>query len=125
MSYDLKISVHASDSMGNVYRLEEQIKLCWGNHYIEVPNGFESDGASVPRFLWRVVFPPGDSKALFAAFCHDYVYRTHPAGWTKELADLMFRDLLIERGVPRVRAELAYLGVKLFGRKSWEGAAHG
>ena len=34
-----------------------------------------------------------------AAFCHDWIYRTHPDGWTKPEADQMFRDLLLEDGV--------------------------
>ena len=88
--------------------------------YGEVPSNFVFDGASVPRFFWRVVFPPGDSRALYAAFVHDYVYRTHPRGWTKANADRIFEHLLICGGIPRWRAKLAYWGVKFFGSRAWK-----
>ena len=66
------------------------------------------------------MFPPGDDKALRAAFVHDFIYRTHPDGWTRELADLMFHDLLIRGGIPWYRAKAAYLGVRLFGGAAWK-----
>lgn len=112
---DVKVDVHREDDRGNVYTLLEPL------HYmnLEIPVGFESDGASVPRFFWRLVFPPGDPKALHAAIIHDYIYRTHPTGWTKENADKIFRHLLISGGVEEWRANLAYTGVRLFGASSW------
>ncbi len=114
------IDVHKTDAQGNIFTLREPLMIRYAGLVLIVPVGFESDGASVPRFFWRAVFPPGDQKALKAAFAHDYIYRTHPAGWNKELADLMFHDLLVEDGVPKLRATLAWLGVALFGRKAWE-----
>lgn len=113
----MKIDVHRSDEMGNVYRLLEPLTY----EDLTVPVGFESDGASVPRFFWRVVFPPGDPRALRAAFLHDWIYRTHPEGWGREAADKLFRRVLLEDGVPRYRADLAYIGVRLFGGPSWAG----
>ena len=110
------IDVHRSDEMGNVFTLREPL-TCGG---LTVPAGFESDGASVPRFFWRVVFPPGDTKALRAAFLHDWIYRTHPEGWSRAAADELFRQVLIEDGIPRNSADLAWWGVRLFGGSSWE-----
>lgn len=112
----MKIEVHKSDEMGNVFTLLEP--LTYGA--LTVPAGFQSDGASVPRFFWRVVFPPGDQKALRAAFLHDWIYRTHPQGWSKADADKLFRQVLVEDGVSRSSAELAYWGVRLFGGQSWK-----
>ena len=110
------VDIHESDEMGNVFTLREE--LVYGG--LTVPAGFESDGASVPRFFWRIVFPPGDNRALRAAFLHDYIYRTHPAGWTRARADELFRRVLIEDGVSRNSANMAYCGVRLFGGSSWE-----
>ncbi len=62
------IDIHTSDEMGNVFTLREE--LSYGG--LTVPAGFESDGASVPRFFWRIVFPPGDNRALRAAFLHEW-----------------------------------------------------
>lgn len=117
----LKVSVHKEDASGNVYTLLEELRITWRGKTLAVPAGFKSDGASVPRFFWRIVFPPGDAKALRAAFIHDFIYRTHPEGWRKKEADLVFRELLLEAGVPRFRAEAAYAGVKFFGASAWKG----
>ena len=111
---------HQADETGNVFTLREDIEIQWNGKSFTIPAGFKSDGASVPRFFWRVVFPPGDHRAMRAAFAHDYVYRMHPAGWTKAEADRMFYDLLIQGGIPWYRAKEAYLGVKLFGGAAWK-----
>ena len=107
MQNELLIGVHREDERGNVYTLREPngLNLYWNGKPISVPYGFECDGASVPRFFWR--------------YCHDWIYRTHPDGWTKPEADQMFRDLLLEDGVAPRRARRAYWGVKLFGGSSW------
>ena len=110
------IDVHTSDAMGNVFTLREPLTY----NGFAVPAGFSSDGASVPRFFWRIVFPPGETKALRAAFLHDWIYRTHPEGWSREAADNLFRRVLIEDGVSRNSAVMAYWGVRLFGGSSWE-----
>ena len=110
------VDIHQSDFMGNIFTLRENLTV----EGITVPAGFSSDGASVPRFFWRLVFPPGDQKALKAAFVHDFLYRTHPEGWTREAADMLFLKLLLKEGIPKFSAVLAWLGVRLFGGKAWK-----
>ena len=110
---------HEKDENGNVFVLREDIEICWDGKSFTIPAGFKSDGASVPRFFWRADFPPGDYRAMRAAFAHDYVYRIHPDGWTKDLADTMFFGLLVKGGIPAIQAWLAYLGVWLFGWIAW------
>ena len=112
----VKVSVHKSDIQGNVYTLLEPLCCC----DLTIPAGFKSDGASVPRFFWRLVFPPGDACALRAGIIHDYIYRKRPAGWSRKAADQLFYDLLIRDGTPVYRACLAYTAVRLFGRSSWK-----
>ena len=116
----LKVAVHSQDEQGNVYTLLEDVVVQWNGRWLHLPAGFKSDGASVPRFFWRWVFPPGDSRALLAAFAHDFVYRTHPDGWTKQDADKMFYVLLRKNGVPYFNAKRAYWGVRFFGGPSWK-----
>ena len=111
----ISVQVHEEDDRGNVYTLTVPIRYCG----LEIPAGFESDGASVPRFFWRCVFPPGEPRALLAAFVHDYIYQTHPAGWSKQEADYTFYLLLKDQGISPVSAYLAYLGVKWFGGPAW------
>lgn len=117
------VEIHKEDENGNVFTLKEPegLTVIWKEKTIIVPCGFKSDGASVPRFFWRFVFPPGDTKALRAAFAHDFIYRTHPEGWSKAEADQLFYDLLIADGVGTVSAWCAYQGVNWFGKSSWKG----
>ncbi len=113
----LKVEVHREDERGNVFRLLEPMTAAG----VTVPAGFESDGASVPRFFWRAVFPPGDAHALRAAFVHDWLYRngSRAEEWSGLAADRLFYRLLLEDGVPPLRAWMAYSGVRLFGKRNW------
>lgn len=121
---ELVIGIHGEDDRGNVCTLQNRHGLVieWNGERVYIPRGFESDGASVPRLFWRLVFPTIDPQALRAALAHDYIYRTKPDGWTKEEADEMFYDLLIEDGVAKWRAWLAYKGVDWFGQCAWNDA---
>ena len=39
-----------------------------------VPAGTRTDGASIPRFLWRVCGHPLQAPRLYAALLHDWIY---------------------------------------------------
>lgn len=112
----VEVLEHKADARGNVYTLQKPINYCG----VWVPPGFECDGASVPRALWGVVFPPNDKQAMYAAIFHDYCYRTHPVAWSRWEADKAFYTLMRMGGVPYLRAQKAYWGVRLFGNSAWE-----
>lgn len=115
------VDIQTSAVKGRVFRLMQPIVVKWQDKpAVIVPWGFLSDGASVPRAFWRLVFPKGDEKALRAAFVHDFLYRRHPEGWTRAEADQLFYELLLKDGVPQWRAWLAYQGVRLFGGLAWK-----
>ena len=117
----LYVKISRCRSSGEVYTLQRPLQF----EGLFVPAGFRSDGASVPRFFWRVVFPPGDALALRAAILHDYVYRTHPEGWSRADADRLFLAVMILDGVPVRRALMAWAGVRIGGGKAWEeGGGH-
>lgn len=112
----VEVLEHQADEHGNIFTLLRPLPY----RTLIVPAGFESDGASVPRFLWGAVFPRDDRQALFGALVHDYVYRTHPFGWTKKDADASFYELMRKGGVSYIRARMAYWGVRLFGGSAWD-----
>ena len=114
------INVHKEDDRGNIIRTVTKNRIEWRERSFTIPAGFESDGASVPRFFWRIVCPPTDPQAVRAGVAHDYIYRTQPEGWTRAEADKMFYDLLVEDGMYRCRARLAYLGVRIGGGFTWD-----
>ena len=78
-----------------------------------VPRGFITDGASLPRLLWRVFGHPLDPRTIGPAICHDYAYQT--GNIPRAAADTNFREDLIFNGVNRPKAWTFYIGVWAFG----------
>ena len=84
---------------------------------IRVPAGFEFDGASIPRFFWRVV-TPGRPWLLRASCIHDFMYER--ALYTKRRADKIFKEILLEDGAPGWLANCMFQAVRLAGRGNYE-----
>ncbi|EBI9015473.1 phage tail protein [Salmonella enterica] len=84
---------------------------------IEVPAGFVTDLATVPRIFW-ILLPP-DGKYAKAAIIHDYLYDN--ALRTKKEADLIFLDGMTILGVPKWKRIIMYYAVRLFGRGMYGG----
>ena len=106
---------------------------------IHIDAGFENDGASVPRFLWWFLRPDGLHRG--AALVHDFLYDKggmlddhefmewhqcedswvhKPEFFRKSSADLIFRDMMINSGINKSRAEIAYQMVKIFGKGNYD-----
>ena len=43
----------------------------------KIPQGYCFDGATVPRFFWRIIGPNTDNKFLIAALIHDVLCENH------------------------------------------------
>ncbi|EBC2121920.1 DUF1353 domain-containing protein [Salmonella enterica] len=82
---------------------------------IEVPAGFVTDLATVPRIFWMLL--PPDGKYAKAAIIHDYLYGN--ALRSKKEADLIFLDGMTVLGVPKWKSMVMYLAVRVFGRGSY------
>lgn len=119
MSYRIDISnppitqVNGSDDL---YRLEEDLVVrTWDGDtpqcVFAVPAGFQTDGATVPRFLWWLI--PKMGRHSRAAFAHDWLYRR--AEVPRFFADACFRLFLHGLGVPWYRQLAMYWAVRLFG----------
>ena len=78
---------------------------------IEVPAGFVTDYASVPRFLWSI-FPPHGAARL-ASVVHDYLYSLREC--PRAIADAVFLVAMKTSGVVAWRRWAMYLAVRLFG----------
>lgn len=85
-------------------------------NFIEVPEGFITDLASVPRIFWPI-FPPNGNYAK-AAIIHDYLYVN--AINSKQYADNIFYEAMGVLNVPYIRKILIYYAVKLFGRGNYK-----
>jgi len=91
---------------------------------VEVPVGYSTDGASVPRAFYNVIARFTD--ALPAALVHDLRYDP-PADrdgvkrrvMTRKQADREFRANLKQSGVNWSRRQAAYLAVRAAGWRPW------
>ena len=119
------------------YELVETYGYGWDkdgvSHELVVPRGFRYDGASVPRALWSLIGLRPDGLVRAAALLHDWIYRHGgrlPPGsyrrddgeggdWTREATDRLFARVMRESGVSKLKRRLAYLGVRVGGRRSW------
>ena len=84
------------------------------NRDIEVPTGYVTDLASVPR-LFRFIVPVANAKNRRAAVVHDYLC-TNPEGLVKDQkqADQVFKEALGVVGVGRFRSAALYYPVRTF-----------
>jgi len=93
---------------------------------VQVPFGFESDGASVPRFLWNIYPPFG--KYLEAAVIHDWFCVLGHAGTSpisSQDAAKLFLEIMEVLGVGKWKRTKMYLAVRIFGpRFKSSGKAH-
>ncbi|EJB9128054.1 DUF1353 domain-containing protein [Salmonella enterica] len=81
----------------------------------EVPAGFITGLATVPRIFWTVL--PPDGKYVKAAIIHDYLYDN--ALRTKFEADRIFLDGMTVLGVPKWKRTVMYWAVRMFGRGNY------
>lgn len=85
-----------------------------------IPKGFVSDGASVPRFFWRLLSPPIYPVTLAPSIVHDYLY-LHGAryGFTRLGVDRWYYFALRLNGYPLWKSILTYAALRLFGASHW------
>ena len=96
------------------FRLAKDFYVRLDGFDIVIPEGFETDLASVPR-LPLVFFLVG-GRGHKAAVLHDWLL--YKAMYTKPICDQYFYHALRENGVGLILAKAMYLGVKL-GGQSW------
>ena len=96
------------------------IYICNDGLRIQISKGEVTDGASIPKFLWSTEGSPFTGLYRKAAVIHDYLYRL---GYGKtplvsrERADKIFYEAMLELGVSKFEAQKKYRAVRLFGPK--------
>lgn len=86
---------------------------------IEIPAGYRTDLASVPRIpglYWRV-----GGKAVMPAIVHDWLYECGAPELTRKAADLVFLEAMTDEGDPAwwTTRGVMYRGVRLGGWRAW------
>lgn len=84
-------------------------------HTFEVPQGFKTDFASVPRFpgAWWIA----GATAQRPAVVHDYLYRTQLV--SRKEADQIFLEAMQCDGIGWTHRNLMYAAVRLGGRAAY------
>lgn len=83
--------------------------------WYEVPKGFITDLASIPKPLRGLIEVNGRHRK--AAVLHDYLYCTQKV--TREEADALFLEAMGMIGVDTVQRNAMWLGVRAFGWRYW------
>jgi len=95
----------------------------FGFHFV-VPSGATTDGASIPRFLWRICGHPLQAPRVYAAMLHDWLYAgvandavtcSNPGDLMRRECDLCYWALLRHFGVPAWVAGIEYIALRWFG----------
>jgi len=103
-------------SAGNRFRwrLTESFGFVHSRGWIEVPDGFETDFASVPRIFWNIL-PLTDAQYDKAAVIHDYAVRNRRRlGLRLVDCHRIFYEAMRCSGVPRYRASIMLGAVLCF-----------
>lgn len=106
-------------SPGDGWRLCEPFRVALEEgervHELEVPRGFETDFASVPRL--PLAFLLAGDTAHRAAVLHDFLYASRA---DRGFADRAFRAAMKAEGVSAWRRWLMFAGVRAFGGMAYE-----
>ena len=121
VKFDLPLLLPPRTADG-VWTLGRPWRVDWGEVSFVLPKGFGTDGASIPRALWRVCGTPLDVPRLYAALVHDWLYSGDGPRGTRAEADAVYRDMQIALGVSRVKAWTEWAALRLFGASHWEDA---
>lgn len=85
---------------------------------VEIPRGFVTDLASVPRLFWTA-FPPC-GKYTSAAVLHDYLYWINSPKCDRKCADDILLLAMKEAGVDAFTSTSIYSAVRVGGQSSWD-----
>lgn len=73
------------------------------------------DGATIPRFFWRIIGSNASNEFLVAALIHDVLCENHQyIDNDRELSSKVFRALLVASGVSKLKAQIMFLAVDNF-----------
>lgn len=129
MSYDAQLELiysnKATEDLGVDYWVVNAEFTCVldtaKDQYVIIPQGFLTDGASVPRMFWS--FFPSWGKYGQAATVHDFLCEYliisdngRIRNITREECDKYFLKLMIEMKINRVKRTLMYQGVSMYRR---------
>lgn len=94
------------------YKTCQEVSVIIGEKIITVPDGFETDLASIPRLFWSID-SPSDGFSMTPAIIHDYLYTC--SNFNRLFADTALYTMLIADGLSSFTALKFYFAVRMFG----------
>lgn len=101
--------------VGYHYQTCNKIYFTVDGDLFEIPAHFETDLARIPKIVWPIMWP-SHSSLIRASVVHDWFYRKTCIFYRKQ-TDQIFYHMLINDGVPNLRASMMYYAMRLFGWK--------
>lgn len=77
--------------------------------------GFVTDFASIPPLAWATIGPPSSFAPEAAIHDWNYTIKTR----SRVESDRIFKEALLERGVPKWKANVMYYAVRSYGWVYW------
>ena len=84
-----------------------------------IREGFEFDGASIPRLLWRLCGHPLEAPRIAAALIHDWLYRAQVT--ERGIADDIFNAVCKAVGMSAWRTGPEWAALRACGWVAWNG----
>lgn len=94
-------------------RLVDKIKD--RTYQFDIPKGYCFDGASIPRFFWRIIGAPTDNEFLIAALVHDELCSRKELVWKdRQFSSEVFNVLLESAKVCKLKRYLMFHSVNFY-----------
>lgn len=105
-----------------IFQLTDSFRYHSSIGTIVIPEGFYTDGASVPKIFWSVFSPWG--SYFSAALVHDFLYSKDSDEFyplkSRAVADKIFKEAMYNAGVGWITRETVYRAVRLGGWASYK-----
>ena len=99
--------------------LEDVIYTLPGNRQILIKKGFVFDGASIPRFFWRIIGHPLDHEFIRAVLLHDGLYAAELLA--QALSDEAFLEFMkYYDDIGWTKRNTMHKAVRIGGRSVWK-----
>ena len=119
---ELKLIALPPDETGKkqIYKLDSNFRfLTYRLEWIEVPEFFETDFASIPKIFWNIL-DPEEPCILFPSLIHDFLYSKGDKAYSRKNADIVLRSAMNYCGAPKWKSFLVYYAVRIFGKSNYE-----
>lgn len=100
------------------FKLCQGIKVYVDKQQFDIPSGFETDLASIPKFYWGII-APHHSALIMPSIFHDYLYRCKN-NHNRKFADDVFFYFMRKNRLSVYTSFKIYAAVRIFGGQNFK-----